>query len=257
MLQSRRFGRGIGGFLGFRGFTLVEMLVCIAIIAVLLGMLLPTLTKAKRGARVLQCATNLRQINFAWRSYLNDNDGWFPEWSKNLQWFYGGNHPAIANEPDKLGKLAKDDRLLNPYISGRERQERRALAFRCPFDREIRDAKGQPAVTAGHTTWDYFGNSYMLNWNLIYRTPPGQRFAPPMASHIGMLRHGGSRTVLLGDCQWYYIINDAPWDANFHDRGDRVNLGFIDGHVEETLIRRGHTVGPDYAFDLSLEDETP
>jgi len=70
--QNRRLARGR------EAFTLIELLIVVAIIAVLIALLMPTLTQAREKAKHTICAGNLRSINLAWFMYMEENDGTSP-----------------------------------------------------------------------------------------------------------------------------------------------------------------------------------
>ena len=78
-----------------RGFTLMELLVVIGIIAILAGLLMPAISKAKQKASRTKCMNNMRQLNLALGMYADDNEGQYPArkrkpntWVKALKPFY-------------------------------------------------------------------------------------------------------------------------------------------------------------------------
>lgn len=69
-----------------RAFTLVEMLVVIAVIALIAAMLLPALSKARQSSRRAACASNLRQLSVALNIYAGENEGDYPQITRTNHW---------------------------------------------------------------------------------------------------------------------------------------------------------------------------
>jgi len=91
-------GCGMSLLRRFAAFTLIELLVVIGIIAILLAMLLPAMSRAREQAKTVQCAAQLRQVGIALNSYAANNRGFLPSWS-GWQVFGGGTTPGCTPAP--------------------------------------------------------------------------------------------------------------------------------------------------------------
>jgi prepilin-type N-terminal cleavage/methylation domain-containing protein/prepilin-type processing-associated H-X9-DG protein len=145
-----------------RGFTLVELLVVIAIIALLIAILLPALSAARRQANTVKCLAALKEIGAAFRMYSNNHKGVYP----------ASRHIVTAPGPTQLVNNRWTDRIA-PYISSQKdfaatkdiaSIRRASVLWGCPEWRTAQEWDKTASATSAENVYNGYGMSPYVSY---------------------------------------------------------------------------------------------
>ncbi len=237
------------------GFTLIELLVVIAIIAILAGLLLPALAKAKQKAKTTQCLNNMKQLQLCWQMYVGDNNDLLPlngaaptpgPGGNGLpnSWIQGGAQPNASGFTDPPSLITQG--VLWPY-------NKAYAIYACPantrmatFDKDppntFQPTQGpQPRTVSinyplgGFTANDVTGSGVLLTGVRSVRKYTDM--SQPNPGYSQMIVFVDENEYSVDDGDFAVAVVGGPHDGTWWNLpGSRHNNGttwsFADGHAE-------------------------
>ncbi len=212
------------GLRGRTAFTLIELLVVIAIIAILAGLLLPALSRAKAKAQTAQCLNHLKQLQMCWHLYNVDNGGnLVPNKAET---------PLATTGPESwiAGSAKLDDTPTNIQRSAFFPYNSSAAIYHCPSDRSVVTGTGMLRFRSYAMSYPWMNGDREQGFIEINRKETDIRDPSPSLASVlwdeneDSIDNGGIGILPAGYRNWW------NWPASRHNAG--CTMSFADGHVE-------------------------
>lgn len=233
------------------GFTLVELLVVIGIIALLLGMLLPALNKARQASHTANCLSNMRSMQVAHWMYITDNNGWLIQAGLGHEHSHehGHEHDHGHEDDDHDDSHSSEG---SAWINTLAQYYGSQLLHRCPADHSPHWPDGSELGHGGYRRTSYGINDY-LSHKLApaghdYRKINQVRRAHATIHFVEMAYTGDFAGAdhphvsgWSGDHPYEAAAGQLQINAHGPPRAawnSTANYGFLDGHAETLTFRQ-------------------
>jgi prepilin-type N-terminal cleavage/methylation domain-containing protein/prepilin-type processing-associated H-X9-DG protein len=251
------------------GFTLVELLVVLATVAILAALLLPAIAGTKPNSQVFQCLENQRQMVLAWQMYSEDNNGTPPpnfDWSSpgtssgTPDWV-AGRLTLATSSMDNTNTAMLVNHDLYPYAAYLGLYLKTPVAFKCPADHSTATIFGTRLSRVRSISMNNFVGfpSRSNNKDASITNPQGSSLYPPYQK-ISSLRSPSRTFVVLDEREdsindgTFFIGADNPntiidIPASYHNGS--AGFSFADGHSEMHQWTSNKLKGPIQASPIN------
>ena len=225
---------------GHKGFTLIELLVVIAIIAILMGILMPALNRAREQGRRAACLSNLKQLQLAWLMYNDENDGLIVNGAGGVgtaPWVgkcWASDYSSGGQLDEEVQKEEIKKGALYPYV-------RDTKMFKCPTGTrgEMLTYAAMDGVNGlSRTGTSSGGKSVRVGKTVLWLKRDSDIVSPGAAYRMVFIDEGW----VTPDSYATHYQQATWWDDAPVRHGDGTNVSFADGHVEYHKWRGSDTV---------------